>query len=159
VNGMLPAGSDLGTTFHGTDLAVVAGQPSWAQLTSSGQLSCNNTAVVAVSGGSPAESLFLTFQSECPEITEMLDTSFGNIGDVNCTDACIDYVSNLGACLASDTETQQVCSRSLWCPASGPPGRLTFAAVLPLMFSVFPCNTNAHVIKHCVVMGRADTVV
>jgi hypothetical protein len=107
-NGLLPAGSDLGTSFRGTDVAIVAGQPNWKQLTASGQLTCNETAAFGKGNATSEKEIAGTFQGECPEIMGVMQTPDLNAKDVKCTAACVAYISNLGACQSSNAAVQQV---------------------------------------------------
>jgi hypothetical protein len=113
-NGMLPSDTALNPDFGGTDVAMVAGPPDWGRLTASGELSCNVSAANGSPGQSSEERIYPAFTTACTDIAAMLG-AVGSSGvpyldgsNVKCTAACLDYVSNLGACQASNNQVQQV---------------------------------------------------
>jgi hypothetical protein len=111
---MLPRATALDADFTGTDVATVAGPPDWGRLTTSGELPCNVSAVLGAPGQSSEERIYAAFVTECSEIATILEAvgasgvPYMDGSNVKCTEACLDYISNLGACQASNDQVQQV---------------------------------------------------
>jgi hypothetical protein len=109
-NGKLPSNTAIGSTFQGTDVTLVAGPPNWDNLAASKGLSCNKSMAYGASapGQSSEDRIDNAFSTACPEVRAAQgDYGFVESSD-DCTATCLDYITNLGVCQASNKEVEKV---------------------------------------------------